>query len=168
MQTFTYSLFFKILFRYGNIFITLLLILYLVPLAVNLDKNLFLLIPFVISLVIIYALNRFYFLLYKTLPYKISADDEKIICNNFFMQKREVVIYYKNIKSVSGGVFDGRIRGIMKICDKNSHECITFSEKLNNSKKLITIILSKVDKEIYQEVIDRLQKLSEKYKRKRD
>jgi hypothetical protein len=93
------------------------------------------------------------------MPYKIEADDEKIICREFIFSEKEIVIKYKDIESLSGGIFNGKLRGIMKVCDGRNKICIGFSEKMKDSKKLITLILSKVNKEIYDSVIERLQAL---------
>lgn len=166
METYTYSFFIKILYRYGNIFITTLMILNLIPLVIYVDKNAYLIIPIVITLLIIYFTNKFYFLLYKTFPFKIISDEEKLTCTDFMFRSKEVSIYYKDIKSISGGIFEGRLSGIMKVCDGRTNICIAFSHRIKNSTKLIAIILSKVDKKIYDEKIESLQKISSKLRKK--
>lgn len=166
METHTYSFFIKILYRYGNIFITTLMILNLIPLVIYVDKNAYLIIPIFITLLIIYFTNKFYFLLYKTFPFKIISDEEKLTCTDFMFRSKEVSIYYKDIKSISGGIFEGRLSGIMKVCDGRTNICIAFSHRIKNSTKLIAIILSKVDKKIYDEKIESLQKISSKLRKK--
>lgn len=138
----------------------------LFPLVISVDSNMVLIIPIIITLLIIYFTNRFYFMLYKTFPFLIKADDEKIVCTDFMFRKKEVTIYYENIKSISGGIFEGRLSGIMKICDGETGICITFSNRIKNSTKLIALILSKVDKKLYDEKIDALQKISSKLRKK--
>jgi hypothetical protein len=91
--------------------------------------------------------------LYKIVPYKISADDEKIICSNFFLSSRKVTIYYKDITKLSGGIFSGRIRGLMKAED-SSKVIIGFFDKLKGIYDLQTLILSKVKTEVYNEVVE--------------
>ena len=44
----------------------------------------------------------------------------------------------------------------MKICDGKNSVCVGFYQKMRNSNKLITIVLSKVKREIYDEVINTL------------
>lgn len=166
METHTYSFFIKFLYRYGNICITLLMILNLIPLVIYLDTNVYFIIPIAITLLIIYFTNRFYFLIYKSFPFRIEADEEKIVCTDFMFRNKEVVIYYNNIKSISGGIFEGRLSGIMKVCDVEKNICITFSHRIKNSTKLIATILSKVDKKIYDEKIESLQKISSKIRKK--
>jgi hypothetical protein len=155
-QTFTYSLLFRIIFRYGNIIISLLLIIYSLPLIVFLDEKKILIIPLLVTLFILYVLNRHYLNLYKILPYKIGVDDEKIVCTGFFLSRKEVIIFYENIESLSGGIFENKISGIMKVCDGNNGNCIGFYQRMTNSSKLATIILSKVKRELYDEVLGKL------------
>lgn len=142
------------------------MILNLIPLVIYVDKNAYLIIPIVITLLIIYFTNKFYFLLYKTFPFKIISDEEKLTCTDFMFRSKEVSIYYKDIKSISGGIFEGRLSGIMKVCDGRTNICIAFSHRIKNSTKLIAIILSKVDKKIYDEKIESLQKISSKLRKK--
>ncbi|MCW8803710.1 MAG: hypothetical protein OQK57_04860, partial [Ignavibacteriaceae bacterium] len=156
-QSFTYALLFRIIFRFGNIIITPLFVLYTIPLVVLLDENIILAFPLLVNLLIIYFLNRHYFNLYKILPYRIEADDEKIICTDFFLSKKEVIIYHCDIKSLSGGIFENKISGLMKVCDGKNNICIGFYQRLNNSSKLATILLSKVNRDIYDSVLEKIK-----------
>ena len=124
MQTFTCPIIWKFIYRYGNLVITPLLLLYALSLVTLIDKNLIVLIPFLLSLFILYFLNK---------------------------------SYIKDIESISGGIFDGRYRGLMKVCDGKNKLCIGFFDRLTNSSKLVTLILSKVDKKIYDKVIKQIQ-----------
>lgn len=159
MQTFIYPFYARFLYRYGNIIASILLVLYLIPVVIGIDQNRYLLIPLVISLGLLYYVNRRYLTLYKVMPYKIEADDEKMICSDFMLTNKNVTIYYKDIESLAGGIFEGKLRGMMKVCDGKNQICIGFSERMKDSKKLMTIILSKVRKEIYEDVIGKLQAL---------
>lgn len=156
-QTFTYPLLFRILFRFGNFIVTPILILYSIPLSSFLDEKPILAFPLLVNLFIIYFLNRHYFNLYKIMPYKIEADDEKIVCSDFFLRKKKKAIYYDDILSVSGGIFDNKISGVMKVFDGSNNICIGFYHRLNNSNKLATIILSKVRRNIYDEVLEKIK-----------
>ena len=156
-QTFTYPFLFRIIFRYGNIIITPLLLLYTIPLVTFLDEKIILAFPLLVNLFLIYFLNRHYFNLYKILPYLIEADDEKITCSEFFLSKKEIVIYYNDIASLSGGTFENKISGVMKVCDGKNNLCIGFYQRLNGSGKLATIILSKVKRELYDIVLEKIK-----------
>jgi hypothetical protein len=123
------------------------------------DKNLIVLIPFLLSIFILYFLNKSYINFYKLVPYKIQIDEEKIICTDFLFRDKTVTIYIKDIDSISGGIFEGKYRGLMKVCDGKNKLCIGFFDRLHNSSKLVTLILSKVDKKIYDKVIEHIQSL---------
>lgn len=157
MQTFTYSFIWKFIYRYGNLIVTPLLLLYALSLITLIDKNLIILIPFLLSLFILYYLNKSYINFYKVVPYKIEVDNEKIICTDFLFRDKTITIFIKDIESISGGIFEGRYRGLMKVCDGKNKLCIGFFDRLKNSSKLVTIILSKVDKKIYDKVIEQIQ-----------
>lgn len=157
MKTYTYSFFWKFVYRYGNIIISPLLLIYILSVALIVDKNLMMLLPFILSLLILYYLNKSYFEFYKLVPYRIDVDDEKIICSEFLFRKKKVTIFYKDIESLSGGIFTGRYRGLMKVCDGKNKICIGFFDRLKDVNKLITMILSKVDKKIYDEVLQKIQ-----------
>ena len=156
MQTFTYSLIVKIILRFGNIFVTLLLSIYLIPVFYYIDQNMILILPLIIGLIILYMVNRTYLTYYLILPYNIEVDDEKILCSDFLLSKKVVTIYFKDIEMLQGGVFSGRSSGIMKLRDSKSKLQVGFSQKMKNSEKLIAVILSKVSKDLYDEVISNL------------
>lgn len=156
MQLFTYPYLYRLLYRYGNIPVTIILSIYLVPSVVYLDKNLIYLIPVVLLLLMIYLLNRQYLNLYKIIPYKIEADEEKLICSDFLFSKKEFTICYSDIESLTGGIFDGRFSGVMKICDKKNQVCIGFFNKLRDADKLQTVLLSKVPRKVYDDVVERV------------
>jgi hypothetical protein len=156
MKIYQYSFFFRFIYRYGNIPVSIILLFYLIPAVINLDKNIFYVIPLIITLVLIYLINKMYLYLYKILPYKIEVDDEKLVCSDFLFSKRKVTIFFNEITSLTGGIFDGKLHGVMKIFDKRNQMTIGFFNKIKNAKQLETLILSKVSRELYDEVVDRV------------
>lgn len=156
VHIFEYPTLFKLLYRYGNIPVTIILSIYLILSLVNLEKNLFFLIPIIIILLLIYFLNRHYLMLYKIMPYRIKADSEKLNCTDFLFQKKEVLIYYKDVESFTGGAISGKLSGIMKLCEGKSKICIGFYDKIRDVNKLQTLILSRVRKEVYDAVVDKI------------
>lgn len=159
MQTFTYPIFWKFIYRYSNLVITPLLITYALSLIIIIQNNLIILIPFLLSLFLLYYLNKSYLTFYKLVPYKIEIDDEKIICTDFLFSNKSITIFIKDVESLSGGIFDGRYRGLMKVCDGKNKIIIGFFDRIINSNKLVTLILSKVDKKIYDKVIEQIQSI---------
>jgi predicted AAA+ superfamily ATPase len=87
-------------------------------------------------------------------PYRITADEEKLICENFFLSNKETIIYYRDIESLSGGIFSGKLKGLMKVNDGKSKICIGFFDKIKNVKELQTIILSRVNSVVYNRVVE--------------
>ncbi|HCY75875.1 MAG: hypothetical protein IH620_06555 [Ignavibacterium sp.] len=159
MQTFTYPIFWKFIYRYSNLVITPLLIAYTLSLVIIIEHNLIILIPFLLSLFLLYYLNKSYLNFYKLVAYKIEVDDEKIICTDFLFSSKSITILIKDIESLSGGIFDGRYRGLMKVYDGKNNIYIGFFDRIKNSSKLVTLILSKVDKKIYDKVIEQIQSI---------
>jgi hypothetical protein len=156
IYTFEYPFFFKLLFRFGNVLVTIILSAYLIPIIIRLDKDLANIVPMLIVLVLIYVINRHYLLLYQILPYKITADEEKIICEKFLLSKKIVEVFYKDIETLTGGVFGGKVRGLMKVFDGKSKVTIGFYESLMNVRNLQTILLSRVNEDIYNTVVGKL------------
>lgn len=156
MQLFTYPYFFKLIYRYGNMPVTIILSIYLVPSVVNLDKNLLYLIPVILLLLMIYVVNKHYLNLYKIIPYRIEADEEKMICTDFIFSGKEFTIYYSDIESLKGGVFEGRLSGVMRVCDRKNQVCIGFFNRLKRADKLQTLLLQKVPRKVYDEVLEKV------------
>ncbi len=156
MQVFTYPYFYKLLYRYGNIPVTIILSVYLIPSVVNLDKNLIYLIPVILLLLMIYFINKHYLNLYKIVPYRIEADEQKMICTNFLFSQKEFTIYYSDVNSLTGGIFEGRFSGVMKVCDGKNQVCVGFFNRIKNADKLQTLLLSKVQRKVYDDVVDRV------------
>ena len=158
----------RMLYRYGNIPITVVLLIYLFGAVYNLDKSLINLIPLIITALLIYFLNRQYLMLYKTMPFSIIADREKLVCTDFTLSNKELVIYYKDIDKLKGGIFEGRVNSLMRIYESQRSLFVCFFTTIKNSKNLQTIILSKVNKDLYDSVINKLKDRKEELKNQRN
>jgi len=158
MQTFTYPILFRLLYRYGNIPVTIIFLIYLIPAVLFVDKNLLYLIPVVALLFLVYYTNRRYLNLYKIIPYKITADDEKMYCTDFILSGREVTIYYCDITVLKGGIFDGRLNGLMMVYDGRNKIHIGFYPRIKRSKDLQKILLNRVNKPVYDDVVEKVNK----------
>lgn len=91
------------------------------------------------------------------IPYTIEADDEKLVCSQFLFRNKTLTIYLKDVESLTGGMFSGKYHGVMKVSDGKNKIAIGFFDKINDSTKLITMILNKVDQKIYDEVIEKMK-----------
>ena len=90
------------------------------------------------------------------MPYKIEADEEKIVCSHFMFSGKIYTIIFDEIDKLSGGIFDGKVRGLMKVHNQKDGITIGFFHKIHDAKTLETLILSKVPKKLYDEVIDKI------------
>ncbi|OIP64150.1 MAG: hypothetical protein AUK34_00310 [Ignavibacteria bacterium CG2_30_36_16] len=158
LKTFRYSIFYRLVYKYANIPLTIFLALYLIYWGAAIDKHIIYLLPFLFTLLIVYFLNKHYLLLYKIMPFKIEADDEKLICSKFFMSKKVRTIYFNNIEKLEGGLFEGKPRGIMRLCDGQSKVWIGIYQNIINGRELGTLILSKVQAEVYNSVLEKINK----------
>ncbi|MDF1612643.1 hypothetical protein [Stygiobacter electus] len=159
MQTFEYSIISKFFYRYINIIITIFLLLFtIVSLYVSFQKWYFIFLV-IFNLVVIVLLNRSYFYSYKTLPFKITSDEEKIICSKFFMSKKEVVIFYKDINSISGGIFSGMPMRAVYLTDSKGN-LISFYSHVGKFNELLKTILRNVTDEVYNLQLEKLKKIS--------
>lgn len=156
MKTYYYTFFYRILFRYGNIPLTFILSVYLVYLVLNIDRELYFVLPTLLNLLIIYFLNKNYLRMYKVMPFRIQSDDKKLLCNKFIFSKKRIEICYEDISILEGGIFSGNHRGIMIVKDGKNNFVIGFYHKIKDGKSLETILLNKVPKPVYDEVIKRI------------
>jgi hypothetical protein len=157
MKIFTYPPLLRFLYRYGNIPITVLLVLYVYPLIINIDKKLSYFIPVIIVLLLIYFLNKYYLNLYNILPGRIEADDSKLVTGDYLFSSRKVTIYYRDISELKGGVFEGTGRGVMKIIDGRNHNVAGFFQNIRNAKELETLILTNVTQDVYKQTVEKIK-----------
>lgn len=160
MYVFTYPVLFRLLYRYGNIPASIILIFYVYLFASSIDVHIVNLIPLIFFVIILYFLNKQYLILYKILPFRIEADEEKLICSDFFLSHEKLIISYKDISELKGGVFEGRFSGVMKVFDSTRNAPIGFFPKIKNADKLEAIILRKVSRELYDSVVEKVKLIS--------
>jgi len=94
---------------------------------------------------------------YKYFPFNIKADNEKIICSEFLDKSKTVTIYHKDISEIKGGIFSGNLSRPIYIIDEKNNKKIGFHAHLKDSNKLLTIILSNVDKSLYDSLLQKMQ-----------
>jgi hypothetical protein len=70
------------------------------------------------------------------------------------LKKKKLTIYYRDINELSGGIFSGKLKGLMKVYDGKSKICVGFFERIKGVKDLQTLILSKVNSEVYNKVVE--------------
>jgi len=157
MKEFKYPLLAKLIYRYANIPLSLFLIIYIfLTLAAVLNDWVYVF-PLVINLIIIYILNRYYFKMYRLFPYIIKADNEKIICNDFMYKNRTVEIRMADITKVTGGIFNGSPVKPIYIYDGKNNITIGFNQHLRDYNKFLTILLSNVKQELYDDLLKKVK-----------
>lgn len=167
-KIFEYSLGYKLIYKYGIIFLNLIIIIYLIP-AISMFEGSFFQILYIIShIAILFLFNRYFYNLYKIMPYRIETDEDGIICTNYVFSSKKVKIKFEEIDNLSGGIFDGKVTGLMKIHVSNLNYTVGFFPKIGNSKALESLILSKVSKELYEGVLEKFSIKKEELKRKID
>ncbi len=159
MITFKYSLVSKLIYRYANVPLTLFLLLYMVSSFAYMFRDWFYVFPFLLNLIIIIALNRYYLRTYKFFPFRIDINNEKIICSDYFKKSKQIEITLIDIDEIEGGILSGTPAKPIYIHDGKNDVIVGISPHLRNSNKLITIILSNISKPLYDEVLKGMQEL---------
>lgn len=159
MVTFKYSFLSKLIYRYANIPLTLFLLLYMFSSFAFIMEKWYYIFPFLLNLIIIIALNRYYIRTYKLFPFRIDTSNQKIICSDYFNKSKHVEINICDIDEIEGGVISGTPAKPIYIHDGKNEVVVGISPHLKDSNKLITIILSNVKQDLYDQILSRMQEL---------
>jgi hypothetical protein len=114
----------------------------------------------------IFIINRYYFRTYKSFPFTIAADNEKIICKDFFFTKKEITIYHSDIDKITGGIFSGYPTRPVHIYDSKQNISIGIYSHVGKFHKLLTIILKNIPQPIYEELLDKMKEMKIEIKNK--
>jgi len=161
MITFKYSLISKLVFRYANIPVTIFLSLYLVSSFLYMFKEWFYVFPFLLNLIIIIVMNRFYIRSYNLIPYKIEINTEKMICSDYFKKSIKNELLLADIDLIEGGSLSGTPAKPIYIHNSSKDVVIGISPHMKDHNKLVTIILSNVRQEVYNKVLANARLLSQ-------
>lgn len=169
MRIFTYSIFTKFIYRYANIPVTIILGFYLLVSLLTLTESWFSVASTVIHAILIFIINRYYIRSYKYFPYKIEINHQKMICSDFTFSKKIVELELKNIDKISGGIFGRASTRPLYIFDSAADIKIGVHQHLKRFNELLTIILSNVRQELYNDLLEKVKnlKLDMKDKRKK-
>ncbi len=160
METFRYSFFAKLLFRYINFVVTPLLLVQLISSAILMFQRWYFVFPVIINAGIIYLLNKYYFKTYKLFPFVIQADNEKFICRNFFLSKKVCEIKYENIDKITGGIFNGFPTRPIYIHDGRQNMTIGFYSNMGDFRKFLTKVLQNIPQNLYDDLTSKLKELN--------
>lgn len=164
MITYKYSFFAKFLYRYANIVITLLLLIYAIfALLITFQKWYFVFV-FLVNVLIIFYVNRFYLRNYRLFPFKIEADNSRLVCSNFFLSKQVLEIELKNIGKIWGGFISGWQTKPIYIFDKTTKKTIGIYVFSPSFKSLMKNILENIPEDVYQEILVNMKQIETEIK----
>lgn len=168
MKEFTYPFLAKIIYRYANIPVTLLLLFYVFGSIAGAASDWLYVFPLVINLALILVLNRYYFRMYKMFPYKIKIDNEKMICTGFMNKEKRVEISLLDVEKLTGGIFSGSPIKPIYIYDGKNDVTIGINQHLKDYNKFLTVVLSNINQELYNELLEKIKDNSiiNKFKKK--
>jgi hypothetical protein len=106
-------------------------------------------------------MNRYYFRSYKLIPFKIEINNEKMICSDYFWKSIKHEILLSDIDVVEGGALSGTPAKPTIIHSAKDDIVVGISPHLKNQNKLITIILSNVKQDVYNNVLDNAKQMNE-------
>lgn len=158
MKTFKYNFFAKFIYRYANVPANLILLFYLLISVLGLNEDWKFIFPLIINLILLYVLNKFYIKIYKSFPFKFEVDNEKMICSDFMINNRETIIKFSSIKEIKGGIFSGR--AYMPLYIQTDKTEMGISPHLTDFNKLLTIILTNINKELYELLLEAIKKIA--------
>lgn len=158
MQVFKYSFFVRLIYKYGNILASFILLFYLLASILGLTRDWKFIFPLLITLLLLYALNKFYLKIYRSFPFKIEIDNEKMICSEFVFNNRIVEIFHSDINSIKGGIFSSR--AYMPLYVSTNEHTFGISPHLKNFNNLLTIVLTNIPKELYTSLLEEIKKLA--------
>ena len=160
MTTYQYSLFSKIVYRYANIAVTIFLLFYAVTSFLLTFQKWYYIFVFLLNVLIIFYLNRFYLRSYKIFPFKIEADNQKLICSNYFLSKRVIEIDMDDIDKITGGFLSGWPTRPIYIHDGRNNITVGFYVHTGKFNKLLKTILENIPQSLYEELLGRFKILN--------
>ncbi len=160
MKTFKYKTISKLFYKYGVIPANLILLFYLIGSIIGFTGNWLFVIPLFISGIMIYVLNKFYIKIYKSFPFKIDINNEKLICSDFMIKNKVVEIQHSEITKISGSIFSGRTYLPLNITTKD--EEIGISPHIKDYNDLLKVILTNIPKELYESLLNDITKFAVK------
>lgn len=161
MKTFKYPLPSKFFYRYASLFLSSILLVYFVLTVLGIKEQPYLVFSALLNLTVIYLTNRYYYKTYKSLPFIITVEADKLTATNFMLHKKVVEIKYSDIDNISGGVFGYNPKGIITIHDGEHNVSIAIHPSIIDVNKLLKIILDRINRELRDEMAVKLRRWEE-------
>lgn len=159
MNTFRYSFFAKLIYRYGNVIATLFLSVHLITSIVMMFDKWYFVFFALINGFFIFIINKYFFKTYRLFPFKIIADNEKMICQNFLLSRKEITINHSDIENITGGIFSGFPTRPIYIYDGKQKVKIGFYSHVGKFQNLLTLILKNIPQPLYNNLLESMKDL---------
>jgi len=153
MEKYRYSFFARIIYRYGNIIASALLSIQMIASFIGMFVKWYFVFPALINLILILLLNKFFIKTYRLFPFTIEANNEKLICYDFFFSKKKIQINHKDITAIRGGIFSNYPTRPIYITDGKQNIEIGFYSHVGNFQKLLTKILQNIPEPVYNDLM---------------
>lgn len=167
MTKHTYSLFARLVYRWANIPVTMILLFYLYVYGVAMFHNWYYVLAALLNATVLYAMNKHYIKAYTTFPYKVSIDNEKMICEDFMLSDKKVTIYLKDIDNITGSIFSGNKARPLYIHDSKQGVQIGLRVHLKGYDHVVTTILSNIKKDLYESLLESVKEFNQAITEKR-
>lgn len=159
MVIYKYSLFAKLIYRYGNIIATLFLSVHFFTSIIIMFEKWYFVFFALINGFFIFLINKYFIKTYRLFPFQISADNEKLICQNFLFSKKEVTISLSDIEKITGGIFSGYPTRPIYIYDGKQKLTIGFYSHVGKFQSLLTMMLKNIPQPLYNRLLDTMKEL---------
>jgi hypothetical protein len=158
METFKYSFHIKFIYRYSILLLGLILIAYFVVLLKGSFANPAMLIPAAINIAVLYMAVKYFYSTYKRVPFMIICGKESLQAKDFIPGQKPVEIFYKDIDSISGGVFGYNPKAIIYVHDGRQNLEIGIQPNIDGAERLLRLILTRIDTRLKDELVEKLKR----------
>lgn len=168
MNTFNYSAFANFVYWHANFPLSVITLLHAVVSAMVIPEKPIYILWLIIDLTIVVILNWFYFRNYKIFPRKIDLNEKGIICYDYIFSKKKIILNFEDINDMRGGPLAGMQHKPIYIYSDKNNAVVGIKPHLKNYNQFLTLVLSKVKKELYEEILNRVDEFGKIIKSKRE
>lgn len=130
------------------------------------------LIPAAINAIILFVIFKYYSNIAKNVPFKIVLSNNKLICSQFGYSKKVVEFPLEEIDHIEGGIFSGKATSILYLFSEKNNLMIGVLPHLAGYNSLVSLILGKIDKSMFNELVkginDKAEAMMNKHKKRVD
>lgn len=158
-----YSIFAGFIYRYANLPLTAFLFIYLLASIASIFHQWYFIFPSIINAIVIYLMNKYYLRNYKTMPFHIKIDNEKISVSKFTGKREPFTFTIAEIEDIQGGIFSGSQTKPIHIFIRGKDLPITFNIHISKFNELLTTVLKNIDQKLYDTLLDQIKAQNRKF-----